>query len=804
MPALVLFCLLVSYTPLFEYLNLKSFDVLLRLSPRRPVARRVLVVGIDDTSIRRIGRVPWDRSVIAQLIDRIDAGRPAAIAIDLFFDTPEPSDAALAAAIKRSGRVLLPVALVSAQAEAGEPKALSRWVQPLPEFEPAAEGHANSTPDSDGICRRLTLSRSANGRRFWALALELCRLVEGKSAPLHELNDSLDLGALTIPGRREEGYNVLIHYGSDRSPIPIISAADVLSGGWDAKAAEAAVVLLGIVSPLEADQLFTPVSTSGQPMPGVLIHANAVNMFLENSFLVEASQAVGLIAILIGVALALALMQWSRSPWHWIGLILLIAATIAAACGWFWFRGYVLPLPTLLFSILTAAAAFHVQRLASVRHALRSEVFELAEKLPHTTTHAGSVPLIEQALDLLRRQLHREWLELRFRSGQKELKHFQSGSREQSPVEGIDSVEFSEAEFTAQLIYSGSHHDSDVGLRDRLGRAITHELVSHFRILEVRSGSPQWGDLLRRGYDQWQLNVLRQIGTEWFDNDSGRRAVLECMGSGILLLDITGRVHFANPTAMRLLPFLGPSQTRIEFFDVLRREELLGADESARYPGTLSAPGFSFEAGLHCNRWPRPDLLLQCSSIHTADGTYLGSIVSVADQTDQKKLDAARQEMTALVAHELRTPLASIHGFAQQLERYALNPERVRRVAEIILRESSRLDQMTRSYLDLTRLEQQAASAETKPVNLAKPAAAALEGMMAAAESNEIELLMDCLDEDLWVCGNADFLERAVSNLLSNSIKYGGKETQVHVRVFADGRYAQCRIVFRHKQRLSV
>jgi signal transduction histidine kinase len=62
----------------------------------------------------------------------------------------------------------------------------------------------------------------------------------------------------------------------------------------------------------------------------------------------------------------------------------------------------------------------------------------------------------------------------------------------------------------------------------------------------------------------------------------------------------------------------------------------------------------------------------------------------------------------------------------------------------------------------------------------------AVEGMMAAAENSEIKLHTDCLVDDLRVRGNAVFLERAVSNLLSNAIKYGGRQSQVRIRVSAD------------------
>jgi two-component system phosphate regulon sensor histidine kinase PhoR len=191
------------------------------------------------------------------------------------------------------------------------------------------------------------------------------------------------------------------------------------------------------------------------------------------------------------------------------------------------------------------------------------------------------------------------------------------------------------------------------------------------------------------------------------------------------------------------------------------------------------------EVPLHCAEWPRNDLLLRCSSIYSEEKIPIGAVVAISDVTDQKRLDAAKGEMVALVSHELRTPLTSIYGFAQQLLRYSMDPERVRHVAETILRESNRLDQMTRAYLDLTRLEQQTLEPHVKPVDLADIAHAAAELMKAPAENKNITIRLNCQESPVIVQGQPELLERAVSNLLSNSIKYSAAATEIAIRVFA-------------------
>jgi CHASE2 domain-containing sensor protein len=384
-PVLALFCLLISFTSLFQYLELKSYDILLRLSPNRPVAERVIVVGIDDRSIAALGRLPWDRRVISRLIDQINAGHPSAIGVDLFFDVPTETraDIDLAQSIRHSGKVVFPAALVSAQPTTNSQAPLTHWLFSLPVFEPAVVGHVNASPDSDGICRRICLSWTARGQRFWAFGLEIFRLASGLAAiPPLEKDTSFDLGGMTVPARRADGYQVLLHYSDSAAPIPVLSAMDVLSDRWNADIVEGKAVLIGTVSPLEGDRFFTPTSTAGQPMPGILVHANVVNLLFSKSFLTQASLPLSLAVLILIIGVVLFLMQWGRAPWQWIGTAVVVAIIITAVSLIFWYWQYVLPLPTLLFASLTATAVFHVQRLATVRVLLRRETYRLARQLP--------------------------------------------------------------------------------------------------------------------------------------------------------------------------------------------------------------------------------------------------------------------------------------------------------------------------------------------------------------------------------------------------------------------------------------
>jgi adenylate cyclase len=83
----------VERPPFLELLELKAYD--LRLLARGPLSPsgRVVVAAIDEESLERVGRWPWDRDVMARLTRKIDAMRPKAVGYDISFSYPQPSAA---------------------------------------------------------------------------------------------------------------------------------------------------------------------------------------------------------------------------------------------------------------------------------------------------------------------------------------------------------------------------------------------------------------------------------------------------------------------------------------------------------------------------------------------------------------------------------------------------------------------------------------------------------------------------------------------------------------------------------------
>jgi PAS domain S-box-containing protein len=174
-------------------------------------------------------------------------------------------------------------------------------------------------------------------------------------------------------------------------------------------------------------------------------------------------------------------------------------------------------------------------------------------------------------------------------------------------------------------------------------------------------------------------------------------------------------------------------------------------------------------------------------------GELHGMIVTSHDVTEQR--DAAnmqaqvardKDEFIAVLAHELRSPLAPIRTSVGILRAHAEHP-RVMRCGEIIERQTRHMARLLDDLLDTSRLSRNALNLQRAPVRLGDVLEAALEIAGPLIEQQRLRLAVDSLDEPLWLDADAARLTQVFGNLLNNAAKYSKPEGQVDVRVRRDG-----------------
>ncbi|MDB5539092.1 MAG: adenylate/guanylate cyclase protein [Devosia sp.] len=312
-----------------------AFDFYQRLHPRPTADLPVRVIDIDERALAEFGQWPWPRDRLATLSDRLTELGAAAIGFDVLFPEPDrmsPSriaatlpgldaatlpdyDAIFAAALARSPAILGFSRTSSGQPLAGGPKGgfaisgpdpsnaipfLTGAAAPIPQLRDAAPGLAAVSLNSQlsaGAVRRLPMLWTNGNQLFPTLSLEALRIAMGIGAIVvfgdtaaEGYVEGLKVGQFTVP-LTSEG-DLWLYYSRPRPDLSL-SAADILGASYRQFADRIAgnIVLVGTSASGLLDLHNT---TLGDNVPGVTIHAQAIEQILSGTYLSRPDWVAGL------------------------------------------------------------------------------------------------------------------------------------------------------------------------------------------------------------------------------------------------------------------------------------------------------------------------------------------------------------------------------------------------------------------------------------------------------------------------------------------------------------------------------
>ena len=262
---------------------------------------------------------------------------------------------------------------------------------------------------------------------------------------------------------------------------------------------------------------------------------------------------------------------------------------------------------------------------------------------------------------------------------------------------------------------------------------------------------------------RWKLDAIDFFNAELMRYLSFNNAILASIEDVIIVCDPDGRVVYQNPAARNLGEYRENPGRAAEYLS-----SLLDGREFKLEPSVLhSVPA----------RDGKTFYNLTVTPISTA-----GVVLSLHDATAQHELNLAKSEMVSLVSHELRTPLTSIRGYSEMLLKYNLVQEKGRDFLGTIIDESSRLNQLIQSFLDIAYIESgrqkiTKSDFEIGPVlqdmaTVVAPVAGEKQISIVTGDANGIVVRADRL-----------LLYQALTNLVTNAIKYSPAGTTVRIDV---------------------
>ena len=255
--------------------------------------------------------------------------------------------------------------------------------------------------------------------------------------------------------------------------------------------------------------------------------------------------------------------------------------------------------------------------------------------------------------------------------------------------------------------------------------------------------------------------------------------IQEHMVEGILILDDSDKIQLANRTATALLSIEKENWDNKSIFILTDNQAFLDALRKSK----TEPPA---DDDLHKGCTVRQLLKIDGSYIRAyitrvEMGGIFGTIVLLVDVTYNVKAEKMRQEFTANVSHELKTPLTTIKGFGEMFGSGMITKEDdVAKYGAMIERESERLLFLINDIIRLSEIEEHTEMLNT-PVDLAAAAGNALQILEPQIQRNRIQVHLE--GRCLLLHSNEGYMRELFINLIDNAIKYNNPGGTVSITI---------------------
>jgi len=421
----------ISNNSFFESLNNKITDAFFLYRGEVKPSDNIVIVDIDEKSLRELGQWPWSRDKVAQMLQNLTDAGVGIIGLDVVFaehDSSSPKrvldklgakgieapdfDEELAKTFSNSPTISGYIFNFQEETEAKAPNISTIIVEKNykdKDYLPVAKGvitnisvlqensyssgFFNTIPDDDGIVRSVPLIVKYDGSIYPSLSLEILRLVYGAKKIVINYEDigisSISLDSLEIPTDRF-GRLSLNYYGKSRL-FRYMSAVDIHNNSFNKEEVEGRIVLVGTSASGLLDLRATPFEST---YAGVEVHTTAMENIINQSYISHPSwvEAVDILIILVLLLLIVFLFVFLGALKTAIMSIVTIGTFIYVAYYFFVQDGIVL---NVIYPVIASTILYMI--LTSLHYLFESKQKELIKnKFAKKVSKAVAESLIKQ------------------------------------------------------------------------------------------------------------------------------------------------------------------------------------------------------------------------------------------------------------------------------------------------------------------------------------------------------------------------------------------------------------------------
>ena len=270
-----------------QFLELVSYDYMVRLQPDKGEDSRLLVVEITEEDIFQENQWSISDRTLAQALQKLQQFQPLVIGLDMYRNVPQPPGRSELLKQLEADNVV-GIYYIGDTAVGG--------VSPIPGMAVDKLGFNDIVIDDDNVVRRNFLFGYEGERKHYSFSLQLAlKYLEQKDISLKVISDALYLTNTVFTrlyahaggyqNLDNAGRQIMISYRSERRVARMVSLGEVLNG-IDPEWVKDKVVLIGATAPSANDFFLTPYNASqsaNHSMSGVVLHAQLLSQLLSTT-----------------------------------------------------------------------------------------------------------------------------------------------------------------------------------------------------------------------------------------------------------------------------------------------------------------------------------------------------------------------------------------------------------------------------------------------------------------------------------------------------------------------------------------
>ena len=296
------------------------------------------------------------------------------------------------------------------------------------------------------------------------------------------------------------------------------------------------------------------------------------------------------------------------------------------------------------------------------------------------------------------------------------------------------------------------------------------------------------------------ISDRRRVEQALRDSEQQYRAIVDAANEGIWRLDQDARINFVNDRMAEMLAITPAEMLGRHKWDFVFDEDVAamqGLFERRKQGVSEEVADIRFRRGDGGEIWT----LMAARPLYDVGGRFMGAVDLFTDITERRRVeeelrdsDRRKDEFLAVLAHELRGPLAPILTAVKLLQAKGPNEPGLQRLREIIQRQATQLSTLVEDLLDVGRITAGKLHLQKSHVDLRDIAKQAVEVSSALIERRGHTLRLRLPDAPVYLDADGARLAQVAGNLLSNAAKYTGDGGQIELEVFEEAGMGALRV----------